>query len=213
MSDLNSLYKEREIFEKYGKEIPTELLVKIEETERELIQCNIVDVISFTLPKTIDTEGMMKPITVAVSYVEGKLDRMGISFDNNAIDLFDIVEDFTEVEPESREGGDSDRIRSASKSFKVIFVDEDKEVRSNNALMTMIEALKYMGLERVSQFRGETFKGFPLVGKQQRTDGGHTWQKMVDGWWIYSNMTNSRKIICLQKVAAMLGINIKVEDI
>lgn len=69
-----------------------------------------------------------------------------------------------------------------------------------------------MGLERVSHFSTERFKGFPLVGRQQRiTPDGHRWQKFVDGWWIYINMNNERKVRCLKGVASMLKIPIIIK--
>ena len=74
----------------------------------------------------------------------------------------------------------------------------------------MIEALRYMGLERASHFN-ETFKGYPLVGTKQRiTDNGYKWQRYVDGWWIYTNLANERKIKCIKGVGKMLNIPLEI---
>lgn len=74
----------------------------------------------------------------------------------------------------------------------------------------MIDALRYMGLERASQYKEEMFKGFPLIGKEKRTTDNKLWQKKIDGWWIYVNMSNERKIVCIKGVAKMLNIPLKI---
>lgn len=101
--------------------------------------------------------------------------------------------------------------RSKSIPFSVTF-SGGKVFRYNKAQWTLIDSLKYMGLEQASHFTGEMFKGFPLVGKRQRiTPDGQKWQKEIDGWWIYINMSNSRKIRCIEGVAKMLNIPVKIE--
>ena len=71
-----------------------------------------------------------------------------------------------------------------------------------------------MGLERASRYP-VTFKGYPLVGKRQRSvDDPNKWQRDVDGWWVYINISNEKKIEHLKGVAKMLNIpmEIKVND-
>ena len=108
--------------------------------------------------------------------------------------------------------------KSPTTPFKVIFLDEGKTIKGKDAITTMIETLKYMGLGRVAGFRGMLFKGFPLVGKTRRTDLSKkgkevNWQKWVDGWWIYSQITNKTKKRVIEKVGAYLGHRIEVVDL
>lgn len=60
-----------------------------------------------------------------------------------------------------------DNKRKPSIGFTVKFGD-GTVIKHSSARTTMIESLRYMRLERASQFRGEMFKGFPLVGKKKR---------------------------------------------
>lgn len=214
MNDLKDLYAHRTIFSKYGQQIPAELAEKIEQQERAIIQSNVIDAITSALPTTVNTEGIEKPITVAAHYAGGKLTCVGISLEENAINNFNIVSDFTEEDIPGDDAEDTERGRTASRPFRIRFIDDNKEFRYKKAQWTLIDALKHIGLERVSHFQGETFKGFPLVGKQQRiTPEGQAWQKQVDGWWIYINMSNARKMRCLQKVADSLGIHVEINYI
>lgn len=122
-------------------------------------------------------------------------------------------EDSENGEEESNdEDNNSEGIRRKSKSigFTVKFED-GKVIKYKTARRTMIEALKYMGLDRASKYQGETFKGYSLVGKDKRlTDQKHLWQVQVDGWWIYVNMGNSRAISCIKGVADMLNIPLEI---
>lgn len=74
----------------------------------------------------------------------------------------------------------------------------------------MIEALKYMGLGRASKYNGDSFKGYPLVGRKKRLDDDRMWQKNVDGWWVYVNMSNERAMACIKGVADMLNIDLEI---
>ena len=102
--------------------------------------------------------------------------------------------------------------------FKVIFLDEGKTIIEKNAIITMVETLKYMGLERVSHYKDFSYCGYPLVGKEKRLDLSKKgkkveWQKEVDGWFIYAQLTNDVKKSEIEKVAKFLDIRVKVVDI
>ena len=87
---------------------------------------------------------------------------------------------------------------------------DGKVIAEKNAKQTLIETLRYMGLERVSHYN-ETYAGYPFVGKSKRiTSDGYKWQTLVDGWWIYTNLTNPRKIQSIKGAAEMLGISLRV---
>ncbi len=88
---------------------------------------------------------------------------------------------------------------SKSIGFSVTFPDGTC-ICHKNAKDTMLETLKKIGLERVSQFKSVNFKGYPLVGRIERSDNGFKWwQKEVDGWFVYINMDNKHKISTLKK--------------
>ena len=131
-------------------------------------------------------------------------------------DLFDsyfvVGEDAesNDIEEDTDESGDG-ITRGPSIGFTVKFGD-GKVIKHTTARTTMIESLRYMGLEGASKFRGEMFKGFPLIGKEKRiTNPRRDWQKNVDGWWIYVNMGNPRAVACIKGVADMLNIPVEIE--
>lgn len=215
MADLSKLYLAREVFTEYNAEIPIELQNQIKEAEHDLIQNKISDIFLETLPATINIAEIKSPITMAVTYVDGNLHYLGYSLEENIIDKFTVIEDFSDdVSDDDGKSGRRGK-RSSSIPFTVRFIKEGKEIRCKKSLDTMIETLKFMGFEKVAEFQEETFAGYPLVGKKQRVTEGdpRPWQKQVDGWWIYVNMPNFRKIACLKKVADFLGYEIEIRKI
>lgn len=218
--------------------VPEHLQKQIAEAEEEAITSKVNSIFNNYAPKELALSGIDGAVLVALEYVNGKLARIGSA--RNCQDVFSLLnlatstmeafdEDHTmdengdKVEDsgiESSEDTDIDitddggkvaeRRRGPSIGFTVKFAD-GKVIKHTTARRTMIEALRYMGLERASKYRGEMFMGYPLIGKEKRpAEPGRTWQKNVDGWWIYVNMGNSRAISCLNGIAKMLGIDMEI---
>lgn len=210
---LQELYARKSAFEMYGSTVPQRLLDEIAEAEAEAILTYSDNIIRY-LPDEVD---MPKGrLVVGAEYIDGKLVRVGASSDLDFVNAFSNVNDVDKENDEDvsddDDDDDSDSARKRSKSigFTVKFAD-GKVIKHSTARRTMIESLCYMGLERASHFRGEMFKGYPLIGKQVRpAEPGRQWQKNVDGWLVYVNMGNPRAIACIKGVASMLNIPVEI---
>lgn len=210
MTKLEELYAKRDAFLEYGSVVPEKLAAEIKEAESILLDQANEMILSY-LPDELELQNITK-LVFAAEYENGKLCRIASSSNVNISDLFDnIVDVDAEDEPaEDDPTDDPNRKRNPSIGFAVKFAD-GKIIKHTTARRTMIEALRYMGLERASKFRGETFKGYPLIGKDQRpNERGHQWQKNVDGWWVYVNMQNTRAIACIKGISEMLSIPLEV---
>lgn len=211
MTKLEELYAKRDAFLEYGSDVPEKLAAEIKEAESILLDEANEMILSY-LPDELELQNINK-LVFAAEYENGKLCRIASSSNVNISDLFDNIVDVDADEDEPTEDDptdDPDRKRNPSIGFTVKFAD-GKIIKHTTARRTMIEALRYMGLERASKFRGETFKGYPLIGKEQRPNKrGHQWQKNVDGWWVYVNMQNARAISCIKGVSEMLSIPLEI---
>ena len=107
---------------------------------------------------------------------------------------------------------EEDRQRTKSKNIYVILPNGNKIMRKN-AIETFVSALQYIGLDRVSTYKERLFSGYPLVCKEKR-GGDYKWQKEVDGWYVYTYMSNETKIQLLKSLsdAFNLSLTIKYED-
>lgn len=229
MTRLEELYAKRLTFLEYGMEVPEKLTNEIRNLENSIF----LDTILMTycnMQRKAETE-TTGSFTVMVEYHDDELVNVGVSKNFPVEDHADIfipidkakeqlgendeetdvaLEDDSEEEEENAEEETERRKRNQSIGFTVKFAD-GKIIKKSTARSTMIEALKYMGLERASKYDGDTFKGYRLIGKTKRPEApGIIWQKMVDGWWIYVNMSNSRSINCLKGVAKMLNIPMEI---
>lgn len=211
MTKLEELYAKRDAFLEYGSDVPEKLAAEIKEAESILLDEANEMILSY-LPDELELQNINK-LVFAAEYENGKLCRIASSSNVNIRELFDNTIDIEAEDDEPTEDDptdDPDRKRNPSIGFAVKFAD-GKIIKHTTARRTMIEALRYMGLERASKFRGETFKGYPLIGKDQRpNERGHQWQKNVDGWWVYVNMQNTRAISCIKGVSEMLSIPLEI---
>ena len=236
MATLEELYKLRKIFRDYEAPIPEKLKKEIREKETPYLK-ELNEIYSAIVPHELPIKELSEKILISLEYDGCELKAIyscGLedetSFLDNMIkteitDEPETPDEVIEEEGEDIEELDEDEYtvitrsgKSPTTPFKVIFLDEGKTIKGKDAITTMIETLKYMGLSRVAGFRGMLFKGFPLVGKTRRTDLSKkgkevNWQKWVDGWWIYSQITNKTKKRVIEKVGAYLGHRIEVVDL
>lgn len=220
MNKLTDLYSKRKVFEEYGAEIPETLAAEIKEMESAIFE-KVNNSVAAVVPLSLELECLGGNVMVVLEYTDGILSRIGSGIEKKDIfpnlDMTVLTVDYgDDEEDEGVNEPDVDnleRTRSRSIPFAVKFPD-GKVFGYNKALLTFIESLRHMGLERASHYTGEMFRGFPLVGKRKRDNPqGQLWQKEIDGWWIYVNMSNVRKIKCLEGVAKMLNIPITIEPI
>ena len=82
------------------------------------------------------------------------------------------------------------------------------------AIETFIEALKKIGLERVHKVGIYHGGGkYNVVGKEKRPPKPNTiWQHEVDGWYIYSNISNEKKAEDLQRISDHYRLGLKIEE-
>lgn len=223
MNKLEQLYQKRDTFLEFGSEVPAALAAQIAEAEKEMLQMELLPIVEDSAMKTLPQCGVDGKVVIAMEYDAGSLSRIAIATDASVIDSFDVVKEVTDDDDVEEEVDDDDEDddddgdddsskihRSKSIGFSVHFAD-GKVIKERSAIKTMIEAFKYMGLERASNY-DETFKGYTLISTKQRiTEDGHKWQRYVDGWWIYVNLSNNRKIRCIKRVGKMLNIPLEIE--
>lgn len=131
-----------------------------------------------------------------------------IYFDKNDTNLLGKVQE----DESNNDNAEEDRQRTKSKNIYVILPNGNKIMRKN-AIETFVSALQYIGLERVSTYKERLFSGYPLVCKEER-GGDYKWQKEVDGWYVYTYMSNDTKLQLLKSLSDVfnLGLTVKYED-
>ena len=150
-------------------------------------------------------EALAGGVVAALEYTDGALTRIDVTRNVDVINGFEVVKKVLPEEPSKRGP------RSETVGFAVLFGD-GKVIAEKSAKMTWIQALRYMGLERVAGYKGGV-KGFPMVGKRKRNNSKNPrseYQTLVDGWWVYTCLNNDQKIKHLKRIAAFLQIPLEI---
>ncbi|MGN0223760.1 MAG: hypothetical protein ACI4AM_07015 [Muribaculaceae bacterium] len=209
MSKLEELYRERE-----------QLNARIAEAELCQHLEAMLAVVEQAAWKALPEEALTGRVVAALEYIDGKLTRIGATRKADVLEQCEVVRGVSIAEeqvveqveePEGEENEQERRARSRSIGFTVHFGD-GKVVSEKTAKQTWIQALRYMGLERVSRYEGAVV-GFPMVGKIKRDNSQKSrgeLQTLVDGWWIYTCLNNEQKIEHLKRIAAFLRIPLEI---
>ena len=212
MNKLEQLYQERETFTKYDSEVPPALAAQIADAEKEMLQRELLPIIEDSAMKILPPYGIEGKVLIALEYDNCSLTRIAIASDVAKINDFDVVKEVSDDDEDVEEDDDDDAPtihRSKSIGFSVHFAD-GKVIAEKNAKMTMIEALRYMGLERASKYNCSV-KDFPVIGKRKRfTENNKKWQHYTDGWWIYTCLNNAQKMEHIKNIGKMLNIPLEV---
>lgn len=102
-------------------------------------------------------------------------------------------------------------IENPTKGLRVTFPD-GTVIWHKAAINTFVDALRKIGLGRIPQV-GIEHGGYNLVSKDKRpVVPGRVWQHEVDGWYVYSNISNDTKADDLNRISNFFNLGLKVEE-
>ena len=102
-------------------------------------------------------------------------------------------------------------IENPTKGLRVIFPD-GTVIWHKPAIDMFVDALRKVGLDRIPKV-GIEHGGFNLVSKDKRPPvPGRVWQHEVDGWYVYSNISNETKADDLKRISKFYKLGLKVEE-
>ena len=102
-------------------------------------------------------------------------------------------------------------IENPTKGLRVTFPD-GTVVWHKAAINAFVDALRKIGLDRIPKV-GIEHGGFNLVSKDKRPPvPGRIWQHEVDGWYVYSNISNETKADDLKRISMFFKLGLKVEE-
>ena len=102
-------------------------------------------------------------------------------------------------------------VENPTKGLRVTFPD-GTVMCHRTAIDTFIDALKKIGLDRIPEVNIE-HEGCNLVSRDKLpTIPGRVKQHEVDGWYVYSNISNSTKKKELQAISDFYHLGLKISD-
>lgn len=102
-------------------------------------------------------------------------------------------------------------VENTTKGLRVTFPD-GTVIWHRAAINTFIETLRRIGLERIPSVN-IVHGGYNLVSKDKRpVKPGRVWQHESDGWFIYSNISNSTKVEDLKLISKHFKLGLNIEE-
>lgn len=219
MTKLEKLYSIIENSRDVGVKLPKGVLQQVEELEEGIIKEEILPALSGDIAPRL--EPIKRDLVLVVEYHPGEPISVALSRKTKISEIMGAKtltprsstpvkseEEPTEAEPHEP----TKHIENTTKGMRVTFPD-GTVIWHRAAIDTFIDALRKIGLERIPALGITHGRNFNLVSKDKRPPvPGRIWQHECDGWYIYSNISNSTKAEDLKRIPDHYHLGLKIEE-
>lgn len=217
-SKLKDLYTTLKSLRDFNLPVDEELLKAADELEEKIIKKEILPSLSKNIEPLLSE--IQRELVLVVEYhpeepIKVALSRkVKISEINDAKTLTPKVSKpvSSKEKPEPvKPHKPTKHIDNPTKGMRVIFPD-GTTIEGKTAITTFVETLREIGFDRIPKV-GIEHGGYNLVSKEKRpTKPGTIWQHEVDGWFIYSNISNETKSNDLKRISDYYKLGLTVEE-
>jgi hypothetical protein len=219
MTKLEKLYSIIENSREVGVKMSKDVLQQVEELEEGIIKEEILPALGNDIAPRL--EPIKRDLVLVVEYHPGEPISVALSRKTKISEIMGAKtltprsstpvkseEEPVEVEPHEPKK----HIENTTRGMRVTFPD-GTIIWHRQAIDTFIDALRKIGLERIPKVGILHGNGFNLVSRDKRpTVPGRIWQHECDGWYIYSNISNSQKTADLQLISDYYHLGLKIEE-
>jgi len=219
MTKLEKLYSIIENSRDVGVKLPKGVLQQVEELEEGIIKEEILPALSSDIAPRLNP--IQRDLVLVVEYHPGEPISVALSRKTKISEMTDAkvltprssTPVKSEEEPEEVAPHEPTKhIENVTKGMKVTFPD-GTVIWHRQAIDTFIDALRKIGLERIPAVGILHANGYNLVSKDKRpTVPGRIWQHECDGWYVYSNISNSTKTEDLKRISDYYHLGLKIEE-
>ncbi len=218
MNKLEKLYSIIENSREVGVKLNKDVLQQVEELEEGIIKEEILPALGNDIAPRL--KPIKRDLVLVVEYHPGEPISVALSRKAKISEIMGAktltprssTPVKSEEEPENTILHEPTKhIENTTKGMRVTFPD-GTVIWHRRAIDTFIETLRKIGLERVSKI-GIYHSDFNLVGKKSRKPKpGAIWQHECDGWYIYSNISNSTKAADLKRISDYYRLGLRIEE-
>ena len=181
---------------------PNQITVGIRYTDNPII-AEAENTAIWACSKIFDILGVRSNVSVQTKVDQIEEEVFNLDNQDSILSLFLRDERYNDVQEEY-----SQEQNTISKGLRVTF--PDGYIISNRwAIKAFIDTLRHIGLEKIPQV-GIWHSGYNLVSTDKRPNGN--WQREINGWYVYSNISNEAKREDLRKISNSLNLRLIVED-
>ena len=197
MATLKELYTTLKSLRDMNLPVDDKLLKAADNLEEKIIKEEILPALSQNIEPQLSE--IQRDLVLVVEYHPGE---------PLSVALVSSTEKQIPIEPHDP----TKHVENATKGLKVTFPD-GTVIWHKQAIDTFISTLRKIGLNRVAEMGIKHGGGYDLVSKDKRpTVPGRIWQHECDGWYIYSNMSNSTKVDDLKLISEHYKLGLIIEE-
>lgn len=219
MATLKELYTTLKSLRDMNLPVDDKLLKAADNLEEKIIKEEILPALSQNIEPQLSE--IQRDLVLVVEYHPGEPLSVALSRKTKISEIIDaktltprsstpVKSNLQAEEEEPHEP--TKHVENATKGLRVTFSD-GTVIWNSQAIVTFIETLRKIGLSRIPEI-GIVHSGYNLVSKEKREPvPGRIWQHESDGWYIYSNMSNSIKIEDLRTISNYYHLGLTIEEI
>ena len=218
MATLKELYTTLKSLRDMNLPVDEKLLKAADNLEEKIIKEEILPSLSQNIEPLLNE--IQRDLVLVVEYHPGEPISVALSRKTNITELVEAkqltpklstpVSSLQKPNPEEPHEP-SKHIENPTKGLRVTFPD-GTVIWQKAAIYTFIAALAKIGLYRVHAV-GIDHSGYNLVGKVKRpVIPGRIWQHEIDGWYVYSNISNDKKVDDLKRISDYYHLGLVVEE-
>lgn len=217
MATLKELYTTLKSLRDMNLPVDDKLLKAADNLEEKIIKEEILPALSQNIEPLLNE--IQRDLVLVVEYHPGE--PISVALSRKA-----KISDFTDAKPMTPVGTPvtsekktasvephepTKHIENPTKGLRVTFPD-GTVIWHKAAINTFVNALRKVGLDRIPKV-GIEHGGFNLVSKDKRPPvPGRVWQHEVDGWYVYSNISNETKVADLKRISDFYKLKLRVEE-
>lgn len=219
MTTLKELYTTLKSLRDLNLPINTELLKAADNLEEKIIKEEILPVLSQNIEPQLSE--IKRELVLVVEYHPGEPLSVALSRKTKISEIIDAktltprsnIPVTSNVENTPKElHVPTKKIENPTKGMRVTFPD-GTVIWHNSAIDTFVATLSKIGLERVAGL-GIEHGGYNLVSREKRkVEPGRVWQHEINGWYVYSNISNKQKIADIMRISDYYHLSITIDEI
>ena len=217
MSRLSKLYDAMQTLRNEGLALE-DIENQVSQLEEEIIQKEILPIVTESIAPAL--KDVQRELVLVVDYKPNEPISVHLSRKTNITKVLNAktltqigsspVKSNETVKP-AEPHVPTKHIENTTKGLRVTFPD-GTVIWHRAAINTFIETLRRIGLERIPSVN-IVHGGYNLVSKDKRpVKPGRVWQHESDGWFIYSNISNSTKVEDLTLISRHFKLGLNIEE-
>lgn len=219
MATLKELYTTLKSLRDMNLPVDDKLLAAADLLEEKIIKEEVLPALSQTIEPQLSE--IQRDLVLVVEYHPGEPLSVALSRKAKISEIIDAKTltpkankpVSSNVKPQPVEPHEPTKhVENPTKGLRVSFPD-GTVIWYKSAIDTFVAALRKIGLDRIPQV-GIMHSGYNLVGKKKRPlVADRVWQHEIDGWYVYSVLSNKVKIEDLKRISEYYKLSLTIDEI